>query len=52
MGLQGVSAYGEDPLGGTWGYLYTDLPEETPWFTTAFDWDGSDYPQAWVVAFC
>jgi hypothetical protein len=46
---RGVSEYGDDPYGGTWGYVYADYPGQTPYFSTALDLDPGNNPTMWVV---
>lgn len=51
LGAVGMSSYGEDPNGGTYGFVWRDdtVPEE--YLSTALDFDGSDTPHVFTIVY-
>jgi hypothetical protein len=49
LGIQGMTSYGEDPNGGTFGYVWRDdtVPEE--FLTTSLDYDTLELADIWAV---
>lgn len=47
--IQGMSSYGEDPNGGTYGYVWRDDDLVDEFLTTGLDFDDTDTPHVWTV---
>lgn len=49
LAVQGVSAWGEDPYGGTYGYVWRDDYYAEEFLTTGLDYDDLEYADIWAV---
>jgi len=49
MVLQGMTSYGEDPNGGTFGYVWRDDVFAEEFLTTSLDYDTLELADIWAV---
>jgi hypothetical protein len=51
LGAVGMTSFGEDPNGGTYGFVWRDDVEPDEFLTTALDFDGSDTPHVFTIVY-